>query len=271
MGIALAVLLSFSNAVSADAVDYWQTNTDPGTMQFKDSSPSWVGGSLYTLFNDYFQLKGDNKYTSTNQLYNERGVKDIVNSWTINEGAQVYAGFRNANFTHDVYLTNPDGSRAVDANGNSVFSMAFDKSSNVSRLSDYTGMGLDLPVTGEFSWAMDVYYGGTAESVQNGTAGNPRLQWFPGAENSDGLIHLALLDVTDLMQDVFGLDIESAYLFAWEDQTYPSIDFDYQDFAYIMVNVQPNAATPEPATALIFGAALLGLPLARRRFQKKNK
>ena len=45
-------------------------------------------------------------------------------------------------------------------------------------------------------------------------------------------------------------------------------DWDFADFAYIMTNVRPDNATPEPATLAIIGLGLAGLGWARRRMTK---
>lgn len=222
--------------------------------------------SLCSLFNEYFGLTGDDAYKSSNDLFAARGVSTSISSWTVGSDAEVYAIFRNAGYTHEVYSTDLNGNRITGDNG---FNMMFDQSSNISSLSDMVGQGLDIP-EGVFSWAMDVYTSGDVSSID----GNPDMSWFASGDlNSDDAMHLIAIDVSDFLSDLYG-DTVNAYLFAWEDKIASQADWDFQDFVYIMVDVQPTAtATPEPGTMLIFGAALLGgLPFAwRRKRYKENE
>ncbi|MGL4593867.1 MAG: VPLPA-CTERM sorting domain-containing protein, partial [Thermoguttaceae bacterium] len=86
-----------------------------------------------------------------------------------------------------------------------------------------------------------------------------------GNQLEEGIIRMISFDVTDLLQLKYGnSNIQSAYLFAWEDQAFG--DFDYNDTVYIITNLTPNvpSATPEPASAIILASGLIGIPFMRR-------
>lgn len=226
---------------------------------------------LYNIFNNYMGLTGEDAYKSSNDLFADRGV--TATNWSVGEDASVYAYYRNANFTHEVYST--------DANGNrdGAFSMVYDKNANTSAITNLGDSAISLE-SGDVSWAMNVYQRETPPgSISDG---NLVHEWLAdSSQNNDGMTHLVAFDVTDLLSAFYtgDADVISAYLFAWEDQSLfgdpgnrNPADFDYADFVYIMINVAPtSAATPEPSTALVFGAAMIGLPFAYRRMRRNKK
>jgi len=89
-------------------------------------------------------------------------------------------------------------------------------------------------------------------------------------EDSDGIIHMVAIDITDLYNAKYGTNNDSVFLFGWEDLHAMGADgglpadWDYQDFVIIMTNVLPkDHTTPEPTTLLICGMGLCGLLAAR--------
>lgn len=84
--------------------------------------------------------------------------------------------------------------------------------------------------------------------------------------NHDGLIHMIMLDLSWYYD-------EPAFMVAFEDMYKGSIygdsDWDFNDGIYVFRSVEAQtenggSAVPEPATAVIFGLGVVGLPLLRR-------
>lgn len=59
--------------------------------------------------------------------------------------------------------------------------------------------------------------------------------------------------------------IPSGAYIGFEDETFPSSDFNYADETYVVTGVTYAAAVPEPATLAVVGAGLAGLAALRRR------
>lgn len=229
-------------------------NSDPSSLQITDSGKYSDPHSLAGLFTNYFADElgslGLSGYTSSQDLYEDRGVKSIVQNWTVNDNASIHASFKNAAFAHDLNLLNSSGN-VVDT-----------KSFPGYTFNDKLGDGLIFELSaGDYNFSLDVTSG-----IQNMFYGDDPTK------NTDGSIHMVAFDVTDLMQARYGADlVESAYLFGWEDMLENNGgDWDYQDLAYIMVNVTPNL-TPEPGTLLIFGVGIVFGAAAIRRQNRRKK
>ena len=57
------------------------------------------------------------------------------------------------------------------------------------------------------------------------------------------------------------------YIAAFENAASPGSDRDFNDYVFLLQNVDPVSGVPEPATIVLIGFALIGLP-AVRRFRK---
>lgn len=253
----LACLLAMSVATAPLRADYASWNTDPNTLQINEGSLD--NNSLYKLFNEYFADYLETPYTSGDELYADRGVKDVVANWTVGEGARIESSFKSAMNGHTLSL--------IDQSGNTVYSHDFAQSQFDTMLG---GEMIFLTEAGLYNFSLDTWYNSNTEITDSFSGADPTL-------NAGNVIHMVAFDVTDLVRAMYDdMDIESAYLFGWEDLPYDNwyADFDYQDLAYIMINVKPNvaAATPEPATALILAlGAAVGLPLWRRKFRGNTR
>ncbi len=245
---ALFVTASFAHA---DVVDYRLTNGSLDSLQISQSD-TWDNKSLATLFNTYFtEQLGGFEYGTSQELFDDRGVNVDVANWSVHEGAKIVSSFKNAAYGHTLSL--------VDSTGTTVDSTTFASWTFQDNLGSETIFNM---AAGEYNFTLETWLSGPSSVVETFYGSDPEL-------NSDNLYHMVAFDVTDLIRIMFNDDsITSAYLFGWEDMTTNS-DWDYQDLAYVMINVVPNA-TPEPATALIFGLGALVLPFARRRFQARK-
>jgi hypothetical protein len=254
-----------------ERAEYIASNASLETLRINDQTEDTNLGtpnSLYRIFNEYFQNELTSNYTSGSELVAERMIKRTISSWQVNPGSNIAASFASASWQHGLQIYSTTGALLFDTGqytstttgeaiidgipidlngGNYVFSV--------------NGIGLSKAFSGEHEW----YYS-TEDYLGN--------DWM-GQYYEDGIEHLIAFDVTDLMQQRDGYkDIESAFLFTMEDLHISVTDFDYQDFAFILTNVKANvvpAATPEPATILIFGiAGGIALPFLRRKNKKNN-
>ena len=69
-------------------------------VDIKDNSADGMTGNLYLLFNAYFQNELTTGYTSSNELFNDRGV-DPNATWTTNN-ATLTAAFKVAAYDHSL-------------------------------------------------------------------------------------------------------------------------------------------------------------------------
>lgn len=256
--VAICCAFALMTTTAVVRADYLNANGDLETLKISPSD-TWDNRSLASLFNSYFadQLDGF-AYSNSNDLFNDRGVKYDVQNWTVSEGARMESSFKNAGYGHTLNLLNASGETIDSTNfaswtfsdnlgGDHVFNLA----------------------AGDYNFSLETW-----STAQGTSSSDPTktLETFYGSDpsmNSDNMYHMVAFDVTDLVRLMYGDEsITSAYMFGWEDLT--NGDWDYQDLAYIMVNVAPNA-TPEPATALIFGLGALVLPFAGKRLRGKKQ
>lgn len=238
-------------------------NTSASTLSIRESTNGVQDTmSLVALFNNYFSDElGLDTYGSNMDLYNARGVHEDVQTWNIGQDAQLISSFRNAGLGHAINIVDSAGqiqNQVLEQAGGGYDTVFKDLNA------------VDLGITGDYNFMLETtagqeFYGDTSLNTD------------------DGLVHMVALDVTDLVQEKLDNEaaargetaqtIDSAYLFGWEDLLWSHYhyDSDFQDIAYILVNVKPNttSTTPEPASALIFGFGALGL--AAYRFRKGRK
>jgi hypothetical protein len=278
--LTLTVAVTFGVVVSVSYADYTDWNSSLETLQINDAtsdSNTWAPNPLYRIFNEYFSDELSTLYTSGNQLADERMIRQTISSWQVNSGSEVLASFTSSALQHSLlvydtigqlvfdtglYGSSTDGNPMIDGQniildeGNYVFAATSTKYSE----------GLAKSFSGDHDW-----YFLSEEYLQNSDL-NPWESYARYYED-DSVIHLIAFEVTDLIRQREGYeDIESAYLFAFEDLYSFGSDFDYQDFAFVLTNVKANTnVTPEPATVMILGiAGGIALPYLRRRMKNKK-
>ena len=263
LALTIASLLVFSNGVRADLLSQYGVGNGNGindTTNYNDNV------ALYQLFNKYFEDQlGTNFYTSSNQLFNDRGV-DPYTDWTTS-GSQLVGAFKVAAFGHTMSM--------FDSNGNYIAGvMHVEGTTNIGEQGGITDLG-NQSITNiadglNVNFRLDALW-----------AGSPVYSWgsTPGTNDGglgrvgDNMIHMLALDITDLYNAKYNTKNDSVYMFAWEDLHLTAAgggsvaDWDYQDFVTIMTNVKPNSSTtPEPGTMLIMGlGGIAGLVAYRRR------
>jgi hypothetical protein len=276
-------LMLLSSAVKADLTDDYNINI------YDHNSPNIP--SLYQLFNDYFAAElGDNKYTSSNALFNALGV-DPHSQWKTS-GTSLVGAYANSAMQHELNV--------VDMNGNELGQILnlseYGNSVNGDRIGDISGSVTNIPDGININLQLAPRYGDIFDN-ENSIIG-PDYQWVWSSDPSkneypegtlfkddaifagDGSIHMLALNITDLYNQKYGTDFESVYMFAWEDLSdlvnghWLPADYDFQDFVGIMTNLTPTAAAPEPASMLILlvGGGVSSLYVfGKRRREKKAK
>jgi hypothetical protein len=252
-------------AVRADLTGQYNVNIND-TNNFSDNI------NLYQLFTNYFtdQLATTGEtYTSSNDLYNARGVDPYTN-WTTNN-SQLVGAFKVADLGHTMSM--------VDSQGNTVASlMHIGGTVNIGEVDGITDLSsqavTNIPDGLDVSFRLDAFWGDTLVYSWGST---PEANDGSLGKAGDGLVHMLAIDITDLYNAKNGTNNDSVFMFCWEDLHATAAggglaaDFDYQDIVAIVTNVKANngnTATPEPATMLVFGLGLAGLGFARRQMKK---
>lgn len=272
---ALVLFVLCVSSLQADVVstNYSVTNKDPQTLQI--SSETGDARSLAGLFNAYFKNElaqsGASGYATSQDLYNDRGVKAVISDWSVTDGAQIVSAFKSADYGHTLNLLNMTSGVAVD----SATFRGYMQDNVMTKAT--TTIDVD---PGLYNFSLDVWkpkgdkvvtWWGNVIEDQRAIPGEDlwSLHGEDPNQNEDGLIHMVAFDVTDLIRLMHGVDIESAYMFGFEDMLAVghTPDFDYQDLALVMINVKPNV-TPEPSTALIF---LIGGAVSAAAYRRRKK
>ena len=223
----------------------------------------WGEYPLFRLFNEYFGTD----YQDSQAIFNDLGV--VSKDWIALPDAKVYGAFKIAALDHELNFVYTNGAEVTPI---------YLRGDTVSGTIDTGVLGGDpIPIPeGTFSMFLNTLFSGVTVGTVD-TYGATYQQSGSSVQN-DMLIHMIALDVTDLMSEKLGYEIQSAYMFCWEDlpdfvpQGGAKADWDFQDLFYILVNVRDGTSlkevTPEPATALILLAGLAACPLARRLRKK---
>jgi hypothetical protein len=232
-----------------------------------------TGNNLYAMLNTYLGLEGDEKYSSSIDIFNERGV-DPTTQW-ITSGSGLLHAFNKSSLWHQLNVLSSEGEticEMYDA-GEHYVSGRYD-------LPD--GVNLDFqmlpywPLTAENN-TYDYIWSWYSDPLKNAASGEPT--YFRGdlLNPGDGEIHMLAFDITDLYNMKNGTLFDSVYMFGWEDlpadqDSWVKADFDYNDMVVIMTNLTPTVATPEPATLLIIlaGGGLVSARYLRRKNNCKN-
>ncbi|MDR0609572.1 MAG: PEP-CTERM sorting domain-containing protein [Planctomycetaceae bacterium] len=271
------ILVSMISISYGDLVvpDYAVTNASLETLQINDNTTDTNGdvpNPLYRIFNEYFSEElgalDQSNYTSGNELADERMIRQTISSWQVNSGSNVVASFTSSAWTHGLQIYSTTGNLLFDTGqyGSTTNGEAFiDDGQQIPLVGgNYTFSANTNGQSKVFSGDHEWYY--SSDEYQS------EATWTRYYE--DGVQHLIAFDVTDLMKQRVGDEnVESAFLFAFEDLPKSGSDFDYQDFAFILTNVSANvvpSVVPEPATALILGfVGTLALPFLKRKKKVK--
>ncbi|MDR0703671.1 MAG: hypothetical protein LBF88_01645 [Planctomycetaceae bacterium] len=264
-----AISISYGDLLTRE--EYIALNANLETLQINDATSDTNGGTsnpLFRIFNEYFHDElvalGQSNYASGNELVNDRMIQQTISSWEVNPGSNVVASFTSSDWQHGLQIYSTTGALLFDTG---------QYNSTTTGEATIDGQPIDLE-GGNYIFS--------ANSNGEGKVFSGDHEWYYLSEEylsgeswtryyDDGIQHLISFDITDLMRQRLGYEnIESAFLFAFEDWGALDSDFDYQDFAFILTNVSANvAAIPEPATALILGfAGTLALPFLRRKKKK---
>ncbi|MDR2643343.1 MAG: hypothetical protein LBC74_11185 [Planctomycetaceae bacterium] len=231
-----------------------------------DQSDDGTNNNLYSLFNDYLQLEGSEAYTSSIDLFNERGV-DPTTQW-ITSGSSLLQAFNMSAYNHQLNILTSTGEEIYrmydggpDYNPDKIYS-----------LSD--GLSLDfqlLPFRDNYDYLWSWY----SDANKNASGSGPLYYENDPIDWGDDNIHMLAFDITDIYNAKKGTSFSSVFMFGWEDLPEDQwgisekADFDYNDSVFILTNLTPTVSTtPEPATFLII---LIGGGLVSARYLRRKK
>jgi hypothetical protein len=308
--LSLTVSVSYGQLTPEDRENYATTNANFETLQINDATTDTYNGTpnpLYRIFNEYFANEltalGKSGYESGNELADDRMIRQTISMWNVNPDSQLLTSFTSSAVSHGVQVYDTSGqlrydlgtygsstsgsgmdilenSQPINLNGDSYVLSAttahWEKITTINNITneseDYHFLMHPRVFSGDHDW-----YESSDEYGNNTRYNNEELEYWENKWRdyyNDEIQHLIVFDVTDLIQQRSGYEnIETAFLFAFEDLALSQehreyLDFDYQDFAFILTNVKANVdvVTPEPATALI--VSIMGacaLPFLKRR------
>ena len=261
--IALAAL--GMTALSAKAAPVASITNPSGATGIVDNA--WGEYPLVRLFSDFFAAElaaTGESYSTSNQLFEVRGVDTSLQTRWAATNAMWYSAFKIAMLGHDLHMV-PDA-------GDAIRIASTPEEINIIGPNGMMMIGTPIGSCDSFTFRMDTHLAGYPSSYVSFYSDN--------ALNPDLATHMVAFDVTDLVNarqlaewlsaghsaNTF-IPVESAYLFGWEDMWRESAvapDGDYQDFASIFTNMRP-ASVPEPASLGVFALGAMVLLTRQRR------
>lgn len=268
---AVLVVAAFASNVNADVLTtaehdaYKASNSNFVDFTINDHEvySSDNDFSLFKLYNDYFDLKENDAFYvgSSNELYQAYGVESNT-TWIAGSEPTLYAAYKNAALGNSIIANTVDGISSVLGTFTGQFVMP-----NTTGIVNLDNAANSLSISGEFTWELET--------------GDGNSFYSDLSQNTDGLIHMVAIDVTEQMRAKLNYaegenpDFR-AYMMGWEDLTAGNYytDYDYQDFVGIFTNITTSgdnitSTTPEPATLLILGLGVAAAPIVRRFRNKK--
>ncbi len=187
--------LVFADLTNTQRAAYYLDNQNSQSLKINDDNGA-NREKVYTLFNKYFDLKAGNKdyVTSSNQLYDKRGVRgddgklgDVT--WISTGDSTFYASALSAGNKNTLSIIDPKSKNVLKDSTNKELSWPFGSGENQILGDGHSGQKLNVGNNTQFEWSLT-----STPGSGSGTT------WYSDTyKNADGMIHMIVLDVSDLM------------------------------------------------------------------------